>query len=221
MNKPFIQNKNETSTSIRGPAGKIEVAMDEPIGEERHILGIVCHPHPLQGGSMQNKVVTTLVKTFQYLGLTTVRFNFRGVGKSEGEFAHGIGELEDLLAVIEWLQQSHKGKTIWLAGFSFGACIAAKAATQTDIGQLVTVAPPVQDYALETLPPILCPWILVQGDMDEIVSPSVVLSWAESRYPKPTILLFPDTGHFFHGKLIELRTRLEQALLEVQQDHLR
>lgn len=201
------------TTSLHGPAGKLEVAIDEPIGEERHAWGIVCHPHPLHGGTMQNKVVTTLVKTFQYLGLTTIRFNFRGVGKSEGEFAHGIGELEDLLSVIEWVQQSNPGKTIWLAGFSFGAYVAAKAATQINIGQLVTVAPPVQDYSLETLPPILCPWILIQGERDEVVSPEAVLSWAESRYPQPTILRFPEAGHFFHGQLIELRTKLEEVLL--------
>ncbi|OGT41842.1 MAG: hypothetical protein A3F42_03315 [Gammaproteobacteria bacterium RIFCSPHIGHO2_12_FULL_37_34] len=217
MNRSFTKDK--TIEHIRGPAGKLEVAIDEPIGEERHAWGIVCHPHPLHGGNMQNKVVTTLVKTFQYLGLTTIRFNFRGVGRSEGEFAHGIGELEDLLTVIEWVQQSNKGKEIWLAGFSFGAYIVAKAATQISVGQLVTVAPPVQDYSLETLPSILCPWILIQGELDDVVSPAAVLSWAESRYPKPLILRFPEAGHFFHGQLIELRTQLEQALLQLQEGH--
>src|SRR3990167_626391 len=137
MNRSFTKDK--TIEHIRGPAGKLEVAIDEPIGEERHAWGIVCHPHPLHGGNMQNKVVTTLVKTFQYMGLTTIRFNFRGVGKSEGVFGHGKGELEDLLAVIEWVQQSNQGKKIWLAGFSFGAYVTAKAATQISVGQLITV----------------------------------------------------------------------------------
>ncbi len=197
---------------ISGPAGKLELITEEAVGEERNAWGIVCHPHPLHGGNMENKVVTTLVKTFQFSGVTTTRFNFRGVGQSEGEFNHGMGELDDLIAVIDWVQQTNKHKTIWLAGFSFGAYIAAKAATQLSIGQLVTVAPPVQSFSMETLPPIICPWVLVQGELDDVVSPDAVFAWAESRYPQPTILRFPDAGHFFHGQLIELRTRLEEAL---------
>lgn len=211
MNRTSIKDK---VTLLSGPAGKLEVIMEEPIGLDRNAWGIVCHPHPLHGGNMQNKVVTTLVKTFQYMGLTTIRFNFRGVGKSEGVFGHGKGELEDLLAVIEWVQQSNQGKKIWLAGFSFGAYVTAKAATQISVGQLITVAPPVQDYSMETLSPILCPWIVVQGELDEVVSAKAVFAWAESRYPQPIILRFPEAGHFFHGQLIELRTKLEEVLLQ-------
>ncbi len=204
---------------IQGPAGKLEVAVDpvEEGVEERRAFGIVCHPHPLYGGTMQNKVVTTLAKAFQFLGLTTVRFNFRGVGKSEGEFNFGNGEFDDLLAVIEWVhgeqkQQKDNPLEIWLAGFSFGAYIAAKAATTLSIKKLVLVAPPVQNFPMQSLPPILCPWILVQGEMDDVALPKDVFLWAESRYPAPIILKFPQAGHFFHGQLIELRTRLEEAL---------
>src|SRR6187399_3614256 len=98
----------DTAThTIEGPAGQLEVIRSAAIGEERHAVGIVCHPHPLHGGTMNNKVVTTLVKAFQNVGLNAVRFNFRGVGASAGEFDGGKGELEDLLAVIEWLRKEN------------------------------------------------------------------------------------------------------------------
>ena len=204
--------KNDTTTLINGPAGQLEVAVAAPISESRSAIGIICHPHPLFGGTMDNKVVTTLTKTFQYLGLHAVRFNFRGVGRSAGQFDQGNGELEDLLAVIDWMQQQHPSREIWLAGFSFGAYVAAKAATQLPINKLVTIAPAVQHFPMQNLPPILCPWVLVQGEKDDVVPPQEVFAWAETREPKPIILRFPEAGHFFHGQLGELRTRLEEVL---------
>lgn len=202
----------EKTELIDGPAGKLEIAMAESIGESRNAWGVVCHPHPLFGGTMHNKVVTTLAKTFQHMGVTTIRFNFRGVMRSEGKFDDGNGELDDLLAVIDWVQHQQVKKEIWLAGFSFGGSIVAKAATQIPISKLVTVAPPVQHFAMQTLPPITCPWVLVQGELDDVVSPKEVLAWAESRNPQPIILRFPQAGHFFHGQLGELRARIEEAL---------
>lgn len=204
--------KHETTELIDGPAGKLEVLVAKAIGEERSAWGIVCHPHPLFGGTMHNKVVTTLAKTFQTMGVTTVRFNFRGVGKSEGAFDQGNGELDDLLAVIDWVQHQGVKNEIWLAGFSFGSYVAAKAATQIPINKLVTVAPAVQHFPMQALPPITCPWVLVQGELDDVVPPKEVLAWAESRHPKPIIIRFPDAGHFFHGQLGELRTKLQEAL---------
>lgn len=204
--------KTENTDLIKGPAGKLEVILESAKSEERNAIGIICHPHPLFGGTMHNKVVTTLAKTFQHLGLTTVRFNFRGVGRSEGEFAQGHGELDDLLAVIDWMQQQHPKRDIWLAGFSFGAYVAAKAAVQVVPKKLVTIAPPVQNFPMNMLPPILCPWILVQGGQDDVVPAAEVLAWAEERVPKPIIIEFPEAGHFFHGQLGELRARLEEAL---------
>jgi alpha/beta superfamily hydrolase len=188
--------------------------MEEGQGKERSAIGIVCHPHPLFGGTMHNKVVTTLSKTFQYLGLDTVRFNFRGVGLSEGAFAHGEGELDDLLAVIGWMQDMHPKCDIWLAGFSFGAYVAAKGAVEISAKKLVTVAPPVQHFPMAHLSPILCQWVLVQGGQDDVVPAEEVLSWANARDPKPVIIEFPEAGHFFHGLLGELRTRLEKVLGE-------
>ncbi len=203
----------EVTQLIDGPAGKLELAVSEPTGDPRNAWGIVCHPHPLYGGTMHNKVVTTLAKTFQGLGLSTVRFNFRGVMRSEGQYDQGNGELDDLLAVIDWVQHEKVKSEIWLAGFSFGGYIAAKAATQIPVAKLVTVAPPVQHFPMQQLPPITCPWVLVQGELDDVVPPQEVLEWAENRDPKPIIIRFPQAGHFFHGQLSELRARIEEALL--------
>lgn len=202
----------EKTETINGPAGLLELVVGEPTGEERSAWGVVCHPHPLFGGTMHNKVVTTLTKVFQNLGVYTVRFNFRGVGQSEGAFDNGVGELEDLLAVLDWVQQQNPKKEIWLGGFSFGAVIAATAATQLPVNKLVTIAPAVEHFPMDNLPPITCPWVLAQGEKDDVVSPQAVFDWAESRDPKPTILRFPEAGHFFHGLLGELRERLEEFL---------
>lgn len=203
---------NETAETVRGPAGKLEIAIGAPTGEDRNAIAVVCHPHPLHGGTMYNKVVTTLAKTFQGLGLTTVRFNFRGVGNSQGEFDHGRGEVEDLLAVVEWIQQTSGVKELWLAGFSFGAFIAASGAVQLPTKKLVTVAPPVEHFPMRNLPPILCDWVLVMGDKDDVVPADQVYAWAEGRLPPPKIIRFPEAGHFFHGQLGELRQRVEESL---------
>lgn len=204
--------KHQDTKLIDGPAGKLELAIGEPKGIERDAWGIVCHPHPLFGGTMDNKVVTVLAKTFQDLGVKTIRFNFRSVGRSEGSYDQGNGELEDLLAVIDWMQHEKVRAEIWLGGFSFGACIAAKAATQIPVNKLVTIAPPVEHFPMRQLPPITCFWVLAQGDQDEVVPANLVYEWAESRDPKPIILRFPQASHFFHGQLIELRTQLEEVL---------
>jgi alpha/beta superfamily hydrolase len=204
--------QNEIIEQAQGPAGLLEMAVSRPREMTRDAWGIVCHPHPLQGGTMYNKVVTTLIKTFQALGIATIRFNFRGVGKSEGQFDQGKGELEDLLAVITWAQEKKMQKELWLGGFSFGAAIAVKAATQLPITKLVAVAPSVDSFVMQHLPPILCPWILAQGDQDEVVDPQSVYAWAAARDPQPHILRFPEAGHFFHGQLSELRKRVEREL---------
>jgi alpha/beta superfamily hydrolase len=165
---------------------------------------------------MANKVVTILAKTFQHLGWNTVRFNFRGVGQSAGQFDQGNGELADLMAIISWVKQAHIRSKICLAGFSFGAYIAAKATTQMVPQQLIMIAPPVQHFAMQALPLISYSWILVQGEKDEIVSPEAVFTWAETRDPKPTIIRLPSAGHFFHGQLLELQRKLEVTLEQIK-----
>lgn len=206
------KTKEETEVFIKGPAGELELLVGAPEEENRKSWGIVCHPHPLYGGTMHNKVVTTLVKVFQDLGLNTIRFNFRGIGRSVGEFDNGDGELQDLLAVIDWVQRERSSFNISLAGFSFGAYIAAKAAAQIPVERLITIAPPVHHFPMQNLAPIICPWVLVQGEQDDVVPPNEVLAWAEKRVPPPKIIRMPQAGHFFHGQLGELRMKIEEAL---------
>lgn len=201
----------ETPFLLPGPAGDLEVVAKPAENSSRKAVAIVCHPHPLFGGTMNNKVVTTLARTFRELGLATVRFNFRGVGKSAGSFSDGIGEVDDLLAVVNWVKQVCPDHELWLAGFSFGGYIAAKVATQIPVAQLVTVAPQASRFTAD-FPPITVPWVLVQGEEDEVVSPQEVYAWIDTLTIKPILIRIPDAGHFFHGKLLELRDELMRVL---------
>lgn len=196
---------------LPGPAGNIETIIDQPITTTK-LIGIVCHPHPLHGGTMNNKVVTTVTKSFQRLDIISVRFNFRGVGKSEGEYGNIVGELDDLRAVISWVRKEYPDYKLLLAGFSFGSYIAAKVATEIAAEALVTVAPPVHYDGFANLPPIEIPWILIQGEADEVVSANQVFDWVDHLPIKPELIRLKDVGHFFHGALIELRDIIVEFL---------
>jgi alpha/beta superfamily hydrolase len=155
---------------------------------------------------LTNKVVHTLARSFQEVGVPTIRFNFRGVGASAGHFGEGAGETEDALAVIAAGHARWSGAAVWLAGFSFGGAVALRAARRADAALLVTVAPAVRliDVGNSALPE--CPWLLVQGDADDVVEPQGVLSWAAQQHPQPTVSVLPGVGHFFHGRLRELQS---------------
>jgi alpha/beta superfamily hydrolase len=142
-----------------------------------------------------------------------VRFNFRGVGKSEGSFGEGLGEVQDLLAVVDWVKQVRPEDALWLAGFSFGGFIAATVATQIEVAQLVTVAPQVSRFIEAKTPAITVPWVLVQGDKDEVISAEETFAWYETLDPKPQLIRMEGAGHFFHGRLLELRERLQKVLM--------
>jgi alpha/beta superfamily hydrolase len=171
---------------------------------------VILHPHPLHGGTMHNKVVHTLARGFNELGLASVRFNFRGVGTSAGGFGHGAGESEDALAVIDWVRRVRPRDRVWLAGFSFGAYVALRAATRAGVAGLVTVAPAVHlyDFAALALPP--CPWLLVQGEADEIVPVTAVQAWLAGVSPPPATRFLPGVGHFFHQRLPDLKAVLHE-----------
>jgi alpha/beta superfamily hydrolase len=196
---------------ISGPAGRQELLISSP-AESRKISCIICHPHPVHGGTMHNKVVYMLAATVEALNVKTVRFNFRGVQKSEGEFDHGVGECDDLLNVVKWVSASYPDDDIWLAGFSFGAYIAIKASQLCKAQRLVAVAPPVGQLYFQHLPQITCPWILVQGGQDEVIDSTRVMAWAEAQVPPPKSIFIPDAGHFFHGQLVMLKDLLLQEL---------
>jgi alpha/beta superfamily hydrolase len=196
------------AAQIPGPAGALEARIEDPVpaGTPRRVIGVVCHPHPLHGGTMQNKVVHTAARAMQEAGAATVRFNFRGVGASEGRYDQGVGELADALAAIDWARQHFECDALWLAGFSFGAAIALQAATQGARPlRLVTIAPPVGRIITQPIPRPQCPWLIVQGDQDELIELAAVQQWAAGYAPAPRLQVIEGAEHFFHGKLAQLR----------------
>lgn len=199
------------SNHITGPTGRLQISIEGVDDGHRSGTAIVCHPHPLHGGTMANKVVTTTAKALRDLGLSTIRFNFRGVGESQGQYDHGNGETDDLLAVIDWAD-THIGGTLWLAGFSFGAYVALRAVSQRPIDRLITLAPPVNLYDFSTLAPVPCPWLLIQGDADQVVPHSEVKTWVRGLNRPPRTIYFKGVEHFFHGRLVQLRDTLVTAL---------
>ena len=193
---------------LAGPAGVLEALTLCPSRRDAVAMAVILHPHSLHGGTMQNKVVHTLARAFAELGVASVRFNFRGVGASAGRFAHGEGETEDALAVIEWARSQRPGTPLWLAGFSFGAYVALRAAARARVNGIVTVAPAVHLYDFSTLTLPQCPWLLIQGEADEVVPVEAVRDWLSGVVPQPQTLFLPDVGHFFHGRLNDLGSAL-------------
>lgn len=206
---------NET-VSIDGPAGRIEgITACPPEGDIRGVVAVICHPHPLYGGSLHNKVVHYLSRTCNELGIPSLRFNFRGVGQSEGSYDGGRGESEDLLAVLDWISQRRPGFDIWLAGFSFGAYVAYRSArARPQIRRLITVAPPVNLFDFGEAPAPRCPWLVVQGKRDKIVPCQEVERWVHTQESAPDLLCFKEADHFFHGQLNALRSGLLDILGE-------
>jgi alpha/beta superfamily hydrolase len=203
------------SVEIVGPVGRIEARLEDPVpdGSGHAVVGVLCHPHPLHGGTMQNKVVHTAARAMQEAGAATVRFNFRGVGRSEGSYDDGRGELDDALAVVSWARDRLECDALWLAGFSFGAAVALQAALRgARPARLVTIAPPVGRIIVEPVARPRCEWLIVQGDRDELVDFADVRDWAARYDPQPQLLVVPGAEHFFHGKLIELRAGIVQFL---------
>ncbi len=191
--------------SITGPVGSLEATLDSPADGEPNGAAVVCHPHPQHGGTMHNKVVHTLARAFSRMGLLTLRFNFRGTEKSAGAYDEGVGEVDDALAALEWIRNRQPTGPLWLGGFSFGAAIAVRAAVATDVDGLVSVAPAVYRFAgnLEGQP--RCPWLIVQGDEDELVDVDETIAWVNALEPGPELVVMPGAEHFFHGRLSDLR----------------
>ena len=185
--------------SIPGPAGKLEVVVHIPDVAPRAIA-VIAHPLPTMGGTMENKIVTTLAKTFAELGFTALRFNFRGVGASSGEFDDGNGEVEDALTVTRYALSEYGDLPLILSGFSFGGYVQARAAQQLPPRQLVLIAPAVTRYPM---PPVPLNTLLVHGELDEVVSLADVMQWA--RPQRLPIVVLPGAVHFFHGRLEQLK----------------
>ena len=193
---------------IAGPAGDLEALLDAPTSASAvNAVAVICHPHPVYGGTMTNKVVHVLAKACNEVGAPAIRFNFRGVGASAGAYDEGNGETQDALAVIDWAAQRYPGAQLWLAGFSFGGAIAirAAAASVVTVRRLVTVAPAIRRISVDTQALPRCPWLIVQGDSDELVDAADIQHWAQALPRPPRLELLTGVEHFFHGRLNDLR----------------
>jgi uncharacterized protein len=196
-----------TRTGVQGPAGRLEVAIDAPEGSARGVA-VLCHPHPVHGGTMDNKVIQTLARVFAQLGHRAVRFNFRGVGESDGRWNEGVGEIDDALAVVA--AQRDPVLPLVLAGFSFGGYVAsqvvARLAATAPAGRLVLIAPATSTFPMPSVPPNT---LVIHGEADDVVPLQATLDWARPQ-GLPVVVL-PGVGHFFHGQLTRLRDLVTQA----------
>lgn len=203
----------EESIVIEGPCGPLEAVLTR--GEVPGLLAVICHPNPVQGGTMQNKVVHTLMRTARDLGASTVRFNFRGVGASAGQHDYGVGEVDDCLAVIDWALKQQGVSRLWLMGFSFGGFVAAAAASRLAQWpeRLVLVAPSVVKQDFAALKPLAGPVSVMMGEDDDVVAPAAVYAAFEDE-GAAEVVRFAETGHFFHGKLVPLKAEVERVLAD-------
>ncbi len=204
----YLTIPGEHALTLAGHAGEVEAILTVPATINSSAVALIGHPHSLQGGTMNNKVVTTLARVFKELNIPSLRFNFRGVGQSAGEYDHGIGESDDMLLFAQQWQQAQPQAHLICAGFSFGSYVAYRCAAQCAQSTLITIAPPVHHYDYHEFHPDLAAWLIVQGDADEVVPYAVVKEFAQQAQPPIPMVTFADTGHFFHGKLIELKTHL-------------
>ncbi|MGH8461701.1 MAG: alpha/beta hydrolase [Stenotrophobium sp.] len=188
---------------VHGPAGRIEVLLSAPREPARSAgFAVICHPHPLFGGAMSNKVVYTLAASATQAGLHALRFNFRGVGRSEGVHDRGVGETADTLFLVEWMRARLPGARLLLAGFSFGAFVSIKAAAAAQPAVQVSVAPPFEKYVDEPLPPRPpCPWLVLHGTDDDVVDYADTVRALQKFSPPPELVTVQGAGHFFHGQL--------------------
>lgn len=198
------------SLLLPGLAGALEVAVDAPEADvpALPLLAVVCHPLTTDGGTMHNKVVTMTARALRELGVTTVRFNFRGAGASDGAFDHGDGEVEDLRAVVAWVRATRPADALWLAGFSFGAYVSLRAAAELQPALLLSIAPPAGRWDFDRIVTPSMPWRVLQGEEDEVVDPQAVYDWfgkVAAHHPDAELVRMPETSHFFHRRLMDLR----------------
>lgn len=194
-------------TGCDGPAGHLQCVVDEPAQAPRGVV-VLCHPHPQHGGTMDNKVIQTLARAFVQLGYRSVRFNFRGVGESQGEWAQGVGEIDDALAVVQAFRDA--ALPLSIGGFSFGGYVASQVAARLadaqPVERLVLVGPATSTFTVAPVPPDT---LVIHGEADDVVPLQATLDWARPQ-ALPVVVL-PGVGHFFHGQLPRLRSLVTQA----------
>ena len=205
-----------TSLLIAGAAGALDVMLSMPREAPRGVA-VICHPHPLFGGAMSNKVVTTLASCAQKAGLVSLRFNFRGVGRSEGVHDQGIGETDDVLKLVNWLRERVPDVPLVLMGFSFGAFVSLRAAAQTRPTVQISIAPPFSKYVNQPVPPHPhCPWLVMHSTDDDVVNYADTVRILGTFAPPPQLVTLEGAGHLFHGRLGDI----EQAVLPFLQKNL-
>ena len=205
---PFVAE----SLMLEGPVGVLEARVDFPtVPVLPAAFAVVCHPHPLFGGTLTNKVVHTLARAFTEVGMPSLRFNFRGVGMSAGTHDEGRGEVQDVLAAVRYGRERWPQARLWLAGFSFGAAVAVRASSAAQPAGLIAVAPAVDRVDMAAVIPA-CPWLVLLGDADDVVSPQRMLEWAQGLRPAPVTQVLAGAGHYFHGRLPDLRERVTAFL---------
>ncbi|MBE0481891.1 MAG: alpha/beta fold hydrolase [Bacterioplanes sp.] len=199
----------EQSMDIPGPEGRLQALFGD--AKQGQVGVLVCHPHPLFDGTMTNKVVSTVVRSAAKLDLPTLRFNFRGVGRSEGIHDHGRGEQDDVLAVLDYAQQTLGWQRVLLVGFSFGAGMACLVAPKVAerLSGLFMIAPAVHHFAAPSSLPYEFETFVYMGDADEVVPFDDVVQWVERVVPMPEFTIYSEGGHFFHGRLAELGSSLQ------------
>lgn len=198
---------------LQGPAGQIQVSLSIPDEVQWDKIALVGHPHPLHDGTMDNKVVTTTGRAILALNIPVIRFNFRGVGQSTGEFSHGLGEAQDMLWILQQWRHQFPHSQIYLSGFSFGSYVAFQVAQQIDVRCLILIAPPVQRFNFDLGKITRYPDVVFQGDVDEVVAADDVKRFTEKFIPAIPMEWFAETGHFFHGKLVQLKDAVQKWIL--------
>jgi alpha/beta superfamily hydrolase len=205
----MLLNKNSHKFYLTGHSGKMECLLDLPEGAPRGIA-LVAHPHPLYGGTMENKVAQTLARTFVALGYVVARFNFRGVGESEGVHDHGRGEVDDMAVMLAHMQEQYPGLPVALTGFSFGTFVQAQLQQR-----LVAEGRPAERLVLVgtaagkwPMPPVANDTILIHGELDDTITLAQVFEWA--RPLDVPVIVIPGADHFFHRKLGHIKNLVVQ-----------
>jgi hypothetical protein len=206
------------NTFFEGPAGRIEAILKEPASSISRVA-VVCHPHPLFGGTMHNKVVYRIAKAFEKSGFATLRFNFRGAGRSHGAHDHGRGEQDDLRAAIEFVEEKYPYATVWVAGFSFGSAVMLRAACgDARVRAIVAAGVPVSKYDFSEVVDCPKPKLFVQGEFDEFGTPSDLVRFVESLQDPRQLKVIEGAGHFFEDQLPELEQVITDFISSIEEE---
>jgi alpha/beta superfamily hydrolase len=201
--------------SIAGPVGALEAVLQHREGQIPEAAALVCHPHPLYGGTLHNKVVHRVASTLHELGAAVLRFNFRGAGKSEGAHDEGRGELEDARAALRWLEERYPGAQRWLAGFSFGSWIAARLAAAEPVERLILVSPPLQRSDFGAMRQSGVPKLVLQGTKDDVVPPEDLQREFPLWHEPKRLILVEGASHFYDRQLAALADGIRRGLAEL------